>query len=164
MSFLVELKYFDLSRAKVERAGQKRGSMGGQAECVAVSETRVALHVHVGVARDVYVVAAAECRPVLLVAVDGVLGILDGHPNGLTALVYQAEQVGLVVAFVRRVLVPDGFGVAAEDAAVCCLNECERARSIVALGVKAIGGETVATRSIQELEAIVMRRRRRQVA
>lgn len=102
--------------------------------------------------RNVNLAHFAEARPVVGVAVDGVLTArsVNSHLLAHILLVFEAENERTRIASVDSVAFPGECCEAAENAAIRGLDQRERGRNEVASAVKSPAVETVRARPIQK--------------
>lgn len=113
----------------------------------------------VAVAGEEKVVPAAERRPVLRVAEDGVLLASGRHvePGRLLFFVDEREYESVLVRFVLIRRVPFGAREAAEDAARVGLDHGQRVADVVTSGVEARRREAVLSTRVDETPTVVDR-------
>ena len=122
------------------------------AEREAVAQVRVAVLVLIGVVGDHDV--AAERRPVLAAAVDGIERLAAHAHERPLVRIHQTEYVGGRVVLPAVRFVPRLGRVAAEHVAVLGLDDGDGARSVVALVVEGARAKAVARRPIDELVGV----------
>ena len=79
---------------------------------------------------------------------------LDWHKLRLFCCIHEAEYEGIWIDFVTTCAVPSDCCVTAENESVGCLDDGQRVRLLVALGMKAGRGESISCRAIEQLELL----------